>query len=138
GIEVTMEAGLIKVVSPIDESPAARAGILPNDLIASIDGASVQGLTLNQAVEKMRGPVNSRVKLGIIRSKVENPLEITIVRDTIRVRAVRWRVEASDVGYIRITSFNQQTNESFKQAVAGITTQVANDNLKGYILDLRN
>jgi carboxyl-terminal processing protease len=138
GIEVTMEDGLIKVVSPIDESPAARAGILPNDLIASIDDASVQGLTLTQAVEKMRGPVNSRVKLRIIRPKVEKPIEMTVVRDTIRVRAVRWRVEASDIGYVRITSFNQQTNEGFKQAVAGITTQVANDNLKGYILDLRN
>jgi len=138
GIEVTMTDGLLKVVSPIDETPAARAGILANDVIVSIDDAPVQGLTLSQAVERMRWPVNSRVKLKIIRPKIDNPLEITIVRDTIRVRSVRSHVEANDLGYIRITSFNEQTSESFKQAVADITRQVSNDNLKGYVIDLRN
>jgi carboxyl-terminal processing protease len=138
GIEVTMADGLLKVVAAIDDTPAAKAGILANDVIVGIDDAPVQGLTLNQAVEKMRGPVNSRIKLKIVRQKLENPLEISIVRDTIRIRAVRWHVEGSDVGYIRITTFNEQTNESFTQAVAEITRQVANDNLKGYIIDLRN
>jgi carboxyl-terminal processing protease len=138
GIEVTMEDGLVKVVSPIDDSPAAKAGILANDLIAGIDDVPVQGLTLGQAVDKMRGPVNSKVKLKIVRQKLENPLEFTIVRETIRVRAVRSHVEQNDVGYIRITTFNEQTAEAFTQAVSEITKQVANDNLKGYIVDLRN
>jgi carboxyl-terminal processing protease len=138
GLEVTMSDGLVKVVAPIDDAPAAKAGILTNDVIVGIDDASVQGLTLNQAVEKMRGPVNSGVKLKIVRQKQNHPLEFTITRDTIRVPAVRWHVESGDVGYIRITQFNEQTNESFKQAFADITRQVANDNLKGYIIDLRN
>ena len=138
GLEVTMADGLLKVVSPIDGAPAAKAGVLANDVIVSIDDAPVQGLTLNQAVERMRGPVNSRVKLKIVRQKLENPFEVTIVRDTIRVVAVRSRVEGGDVGYIRITMFNEQTDDSFKQAVADITRQVVNDNLKGYVIDLRN
>jgi carboxyl-terminal processing protease len=138
GLEVNMTDGLVKVVTPYDGSPGAKAGILANDVIVSIDDAPVHGLTLGQAVGKMRGPVNSRVKLKIVRQKLENPFEVTVVRDTIRVPAVRWHVEGSDVGYIRITQFNEQTNDSFKQAVADITRQVANDNLKGYVLDLRN
>jgi carboxyl-terminal processing protease len=138
GTEVTFTDGLLKVVAPIDDSPAMRAGVRANDVIVSIDDAPVQGLTLNQAVEKMRGPVNSRVKLKIVRPSVENPIEFTIVRDTIRVRAVRWRVEGGDIGYVRITSFNEQTEEAFRQALSEISRQIANDNLKGYIIDLRN
>jgi carboxyl-terminal processing protease len=138
GLEVNMTDGLVKVVTPYDGTPGAKAGILANDVIVSIDDTPVHGLTLNQAVEKMRGPVNSRVKLKIVRQKVENPFEVTVVRDTIRVPAVRWHVEGSDVGYIRITQFNEQTDASFKQAIADITRQVANDNLRGYVLDLRN
>ena len=138
GLEVTMADGLVKVVSPIDGAPAAKAGILANDVIVSIDDAPVQGLTLNQAVEKMRGPVNSRVKLKIVRQKLEKPFETVIVRDTIRVVAVRSRIEGGDVGYIRITTFNELTDFTFRQAIADITGRVANDNLKGYIIDLRN
>ena len=138
GLEVTMADGLVKVVSPIDGAPAAKAGVLANDVIVSVDDVSVQGLTLNQAVEKMRGPVNSRVKLKIVRQKLENPFDIVIVRDTIRVVAVRSRIEGGDVGYIRITTFNEQTDATFKQAIADIAGRVANDNLKGYIIDLRN
>ncbi len=138
GLEVTMADGLVKVVSPIDGAPAAKAGILANDVIVSIDDAPVQGLTLNQAVEKMRGPVNSRVKLKIVRQKLEKPFETVIVRDTIRVVAVRSRIEGGDVGYIRITTFNELTDSTFRQAIADITGRVANDNLKGYIIDLRN
>ena len=138
GIEVTMEDGLIKVVAPIDDTPAAKAGIMANDIITHLDDAPVQGLTLNQAVERMRGPVGSKVSLKIVRPNVSDPIILTIVRDTIRVRAVRWYIDGGDVGYIRVTSFNEQTEDAFKQAIAGISNQVANDNLKGYIIDLRN
>src|SRR4051812_11428750 len=112
GIEVTMEEGLIKVVAPIDETPAAKAGILANDVITQIDGEAVQGLTLNQAVDKMRGPVNSSVKLTIQRKEKKEPIEVSITREIIRVRSVRSRLEGDDIGYIRITQFNEQTNEN--------------------------
>ena len=138
GTEVTMTDGLLKVVAPIDDSPAMRAGVRANDVIFSIDGAPVQGLSLNQAVAKMRGPVNSVVNLKIVRPNVDKPIDFAITRDTIRVRAVRWRVESGDIGYIRITSFNEQTEEAFRQAFTEITKQATSDNLKGYILDLRN
>jgi carboxyl-terminal processing protease len=138
GAQVTLTDGLIKVVSPIDETPAMRAGIRANDVIVSVDDEPVQGLSLNQVVAKLRGPVNSRVKLKVVRPEFSEPIEFAITRDTIRVRAVRWRIESSDIGYIRITSFSEQTEEAFKQAFAEITTQAGNDNLKGYIIDLRN
>jgi len=137
GIEVTMEDGLIKVVAPIDDTPAAKAGILANDIIVKLDDEQVQGLTLNQAVEKMRGPVNTKIKLTIMRKGRDKPIEITIVRDIIRVRSVRWRVE-EDIGYIRITQFNEQTIENLKKAVADLSGQIPADKLKGYIIDLRN
>jgi hypothetical protein len=135
GIEVTMDSGLLRVVSAIDGTPAEKAGILANDVIVSIDDESAKGVTLAQAVGKMRGTVGSKVRLRIIRPKQDQPIDFTIVRDTIRVRAVRWRIEENDVGYIRITTFNEQTSESFKQAIAEIGKQVANDNLKGYVVD---
>jgi carboxyl-terminal processing protease len=138
GLEVHMTDGMLKVVAPYDGTPGAKAGIQANDVIIGIDDTPIQGLTLSQAIERLRGPVNSRVKLKLIRQKLENPFEVTIIRDTIHVPAVRWHVESGDVGYVRITQFNEQTNDSFKQAIADITRQVANDNLKGYILDLRN
>ena len=93
GIEVTMEDGLIKVVSPIDDTPASKAGIMANDIITNLDDEAVQGLTLNQAVEKMRGPVNTKIRLKIVRKGQDNPIEVTLVRDNIRVRSVRARVE---------------------------------------------
>ncbi len=138
GIEVTMQDGLIKVVAPIDDTPAAKAGVLANDLITKLDGEQVQGLTLNQAVEKMRGPVNTKIKLTIIRKGVDKPIEVSITRDIIRVRSVRSHVEGDDVGYIRITQFNEQTTEGLKHAIEQIQAKVAPDKLKGYILDLRN
>src|SRR3569833_114269 len=110
GIEVTMEDGLIKVVAPIDDTPAAKAGVMANDIITHLADEAVQGLTLNQAVEKMRGPVNTKIKLKVMRKGADKPVEISIVRDVIRVRAVRSRVEGDDVGYIRITQFNEQTS----------------------------
>jgi carboxyl-terminal processing protease len=138
GIEVTMEDGLIKVVTPIDETPAAKAGILANDIITQLDGEQVQGLTLNQAVEKMRGPVNTKIKLTVMRKGNDKPIEVSITRDIIRVKAVRSQVEGNDVGYIRMTQFNEQTTDGLKKAIADITAKVSNDKLKGYILDLRN
>ena len=138
GIEVTMEDGLIKVVSPIDDTPASRAGILANDIITTLDGEAVQGLTLNQAVDKMRGPVNTKIKLKIIRKGADKPIEVTLTRDNIRVRSVRARVEGGDIGYIRITTFNEQTTEGLKRELASLTKQIGDDKLKGFILDLRN
>src|SRR5918994_1296027 len=121
GIEVTMEDGLIKVVAPIDETPAAKAGVMANDIITKLDEEQVQGLTLNQAVEKMRGPVNTKIKLTITRKGQTEPVEVTIVRDVIRVRAVRSRVE-EDVGYIRVSQFNEQTTENLKKAITDLQT----------------
>lgn len=138
GIEVTMEDGLIKVVSPIDETPASKAGIMANDIISYLDDEAVQGLTLNQAVEKMRGPINTKIKLKIIRKGQDKPIEVTLVRDNIRVRSVRARVESDDIAYIRITTFNEQTTEGLKREMANLTTQIGSDKIKGYILDLRN
>jgi carboxyl-terminal processing protease len=138
GIEVTMEDGLIKVVTPIDDTPAAKAGILANDIITQLDGEQVQGLTLNQAVEKMRGPVNTKIKLTVMRKGNDKPIELSITRDIIRVKAVRSEVEGDDVGYIRMTQFNEQTTDGLKKAITDISAKVSNDKLKGYILDLRN
>jgi carboxyl-terminal processing protease len=132
-----MEDGLIKVVAPIDDTPAAKAGIMANDIITKLDDEQVQGLTLNQAVEKMRGPVNTKIKLTIMRKGQSKPVEVTISRDIIRVRAVRSRVE-DDVGYIRVTQFNEQTTENLKKALADLQTKVPADKLRGYVIDLRN
>jgi carboxyl-terminal processing protease len=138
GIEVTMEEGVIKVVAPIDETPAAKAGVLANDLITHLNDEPVQGLTLNQAVEKMRGPVNTKIRLKIVRKGQPNPIEVTIVRDIIRVRSVRSRTEDEDIGYIRITQFNEQTTEGLKKAIAELDGKIPAAKLKGYVLDLRN
>ena len=137
GIEVTMEDGLIKVVAPIDDTPAAKAGIRAGDVITHLDDDAVQGLTLNQAVEKMRGPVNTKINFKVMRKGADKPLDIAIVRDIIRVRSVRSKVE-DDVGYIRITQFNDQTTEGLKKAIKDLTDQIPADKLKGFVLDLRN
>jgi carboxyl-terminal processing protease len=138
GIEVTMEDGLIKVVAPIDETPAAKAGVMANDIITSLDDEPVQGLTLNQAVDKMRGPVNTKIKLKIMRKGQDAPVEVSITRDVIRVRSVRSRLEGDDVGYIRLTQFNEQTTEGLKKAISDLSGQAGNDKIKGYVIDLRN
>ena len=138
GIEVTMEDGLVKVVAPIDDTPAHKAGVMAGDIITHLDDEPVQGLTLNQAVEKMRGPVNTKIRLKIMRKGQDKPTEVTIVRDIIRVRPVRARVESDDVAYIRLTQFNEQTTEGLKKAIADMTAQIGNEKLKGYVLDLRN
>src|SRR5215467_10042661 len=138
GIEVTMEDGLIKVVAPIDDTPAAKAGVLANDIITQLDDSAVQGLTIDQAVDKMRGPVNTKIKLTIVRKGSDKPIEVTIVRDIIRVKSVRSHLEGSDVGYIRVTQFNERTTDGLKQAIKDLNSQVGADKIKGYILDLRN
>jgi carboxyl-terminal processing protease len=137
GIEVTMEEGLIKVVAPIDETPAAKAGIMANDIITHLDEEPVQGLTLNQAVEKMRGPVNTKIKLKIMRKGQDKPVEVSITRNVIHVRSVRSQLEGDNVGFIRVTQFNEQATDGLKKAIADLTTQ-SGDTLKGFILDLRN
>src|SRR5262245_2519668 len=138
GIEVTMEDGLVKVVAPIDETPAAKAGIRAGDLITQLDDDQVQGLTLNQAVEKMRGPVGTKIRLKLQRKGVDKPIEVTIERAIIRVRSVRWRTDGDDVGYIRLTQFNEQTTEGLKKAIAELQTQIPADKLRGYVIDIRN
>src|SRR5262249_48795475 len=137
GMEVTIEDGLVKVVAPIDETPAAKAGVMANDIISHVDGEPVQGLTLNQAVEKMRGPVDTRVKLTIIRKGSDKPIEISITRDIIRVRSVRANLQGEDVAYIRITQFSEQTTDGVRRALGELSAQ-AGDKLKGFIIDLRN
>jgi carboxyl-terminal processing protease len=137
GIEVTMEEGLIKVVAPIDETPAAKAGVMANDIITHLDDEPVQGLTLNQAVEKMRGPVNTKIKIKISRKGIEKPVEVSITRDVIRVRSVRSHMEGDDIGYIRVTQFNEQTTEGVRRAITDMSNQ-AGDKLRGFVVDLRN
>ena len=134
GIEVTMEGGYVKVVSPIDETPAFRAGMKAGDLITHLDGEHVQGLTLSQAVEKMRGPINSDITLTVRRDT--KSFDVTITRDKIRIRSVRSRTEGN-VGYVRITSFSEQTEAGLNKAVEKIKTELG-DKLVGFVLDLRN
>jgi carboxyl-terminal processing protease len=138
GIEVTEEDGAIKVVTPIDDTPAAKAGILSGDIITDIDGEAVQGLTLNQAVDKMRGAINTPVTLKIARGPKKEVKEIKIVRDVIKIQSVRSHVEGDDLGYIRITQFNEQTYDGLKAAMDKFQKDGPGDKLKGYIVDLRN
>ncbi len=135
GIEVTMENGFVKVVSPIDDTPAARAGVEPGDFITHLDGEAILGLSLNEAVDKMRGPVNTDLRLTIRREGSE-PFDLTITRDIIKIRSVRNRVE-DNVGYIRITTFNQQTTPGLKKAIEDIKAELGSE-LKGFVIDLRN
>jgi carboxyl-terminal processing protease len=138
GIEVTLEDGFVKVVAPIDDTPAAKAGILSGDIITQLDGQPVKGLTINQAVDRMRGPINSKIRLQITRKGVDKPFDVTLVRQTIKVRSVSSHVEDDDIGYIRITQFNAQAGDELKKAIADIAGKVPQDKLRGFILDLRN
>ena len=138
GIEVTQEDGIIKVVTPIDDTPAAKAGILSGDIITAIDETPTQGLTLDQAVEKMRGAINSPVKLKVVRGPKKEVKDFTVVRDLIKVQSVRSHVEGGDVAYIRITQFTEQTADGLKAAMEKLKTEIPPEKFKGYILDLRN
>jgi carboxyl-terminal processing protease len=135
GIEVTMENGFVKVVSPIDETPAHRAGVEPGDLITHLDGESVLGLTLNEAVDRMRGKVKTDLVVTIRRAEKE-PFDLVITRDVIKIRSVRDRVE-DNVGYIRITTFNQQTMPGLEASVEKIREEIGEE-IEGFVLDLRN
>ncbi len=144
GMEVTMESGVLTVVSPIDETPAARAGVRGRDVITHIDGESVDGLTLNQAVDKMRGPVKTKVTLSIYRAPSEDDaaeapetFDLELERDVIRVRAVRWEAKG-DIGYLRMTRFSEQTYENLEAGIAALKEEIGEEKIRGYVLDLRN
>src|SRR5580700_5659806 len=136
GIEVTQEDGLIKVISPIDGTPAAKAGIKSGDRIAAIDGTSIQGLALNDAIDKMRGPVGAKITLTILREGEKKPFDVTLERATVAVDATTWRREG-DIGYIRMPGFNEQTASGLEKGVRELKKQIG-PGLKGYVLDLRN
>ncbi len=136
GLEVTQENGIIKVVSPIDDTPAARAGLRSGDLITTIDNTTVQGLSLNDAVDKMRGPPNSTIRLVIKRENVDKPIEVSLQREVIHIQVVKAHLEG-DIGYVRLTQFNEQTDAGLRAAVAKFRQQLG-DRLHGVVLDLRN
>ena len=137
GIEVTMENGVVKVVSPNEDTPASRAGLMSGDLITHLDKEQILGLTLQEAVEKMRGPVNSPITLTIVRKGVDDPFDVKVVRDVIHINPVKYDVEGDDIGYIRITTFNEQTTANLQKAIDDLKKQIG-PKLKGYIVDLRN
>jgi carboxyl-terminal processing protease len=136
GIEVTMENGVIKVVAPIDDTPAFKAGILANDLITHLDNEQITGLTLEQAVEKMRGPVNTAITLTVVRKGREEPFDVKVTRDVIRINPVKARAE-DDVAYIKVSTFNEQTHASLVKAMDEMKKQIG-PRLRGYLIDLRN
>jgi carboxyl-terminal processing protease len=136
GIEVTMENGVVKVVSPIDDTPAAKAGLQTNDLITHLDGEQIVGLTLEQAVEKMRGPVNTPINLTIVRKGRDEPFDVKVVRDVIRINAIKARAEGDDVIYVKISTFNEQTHANPVKAIDGRKKSLGK-NVKGYVVDLR-
>ncbi|HKQ45703.1 MAG TPA: S41 family peptidase [Rhizomicrobium sp.] len=136
GIEVTQEDGLIKVISPIDGTPASRAGIKTGDRIAGIDGTSIAGLQLNEAIDKMRGAAGSKITLTILREGEKKPFDVTLIRAIVRVDAATYRREA-DIGYIRMPGFNEQTADGLERAVRDLKRQIG-PGIKGYVLDLRN
>ena len=140
GIEVTMERGLVKVVAPIADTPAERAGILTNDLIARLDGEDVLGLTLSEAVDIMRGKIGTKITLTVLREGEEDPLEIDIIRDIIEIKAVRYRAEGPEgqIAYIRLTTFNENTTKNLRKAMAELSASAGKEKFAGYILDLRN
>lgn len=137
GIEVTMENGFVKVVSPIDETPAFDAGVQAGDYVTHLDGEPVLGLTLSEAVDKMRGKVGTPIKLTIVREGLDEALEIEIIRDVIKIQSVKSRIEQDDIGYLRITTFNQNSMSGLEKAVKELKEE-GGDKIIGYVLDLRN
>src|ERR1700761_5509059 len=138
GMQITMENGRVKVVSPIDDTPAAKAGILAGDFITRIDNQIIAGMPLTDVVTKLRGAPGSSVSLELQRGTSPQPIEKTLTREIIKVRSVRSNVDGDNVGYIRITEFNNLAGDELKDAIKKISAQVPADKLKGYVLDLRN
>lgn len=136
GIEVTMEDGLVKVVAPMDGTPAADAGLQPGDLISALDGEPISGLTLNDAVEKMRGEIGTSIKLTVIRG-TQDPFDVTLKRAVIAVKSVRWELEQGNVGYVRVSSFSEKTDSGLREAIAKLK-EATKSELSGLVLDLRN
>ncbi len=138
GIEVTQQDGYVKVVSPIDGTPAAEAGVKPGDLIIKVDGKSVQGLTLNEAVDLMRGPVGSEIVITIVRKGVDKPFDISIIRDTIKIKATKAKLEDGAI-ILRISSFTDQTYPNLKEGLNKMLKKAGGiDKINGIVLDLRN
>jgi carboxyl-terminal processing protease len=137
GIEVNEDKGVIKVVSPIDDTPAARAGIKPGDIITALDGKTLIGLSLNDAVDRMRGPPNSKIMLTLKRQNVDKPIEVSLVREIIHIQVVKSRMEANDIGYVRLSQFTEQADSGIKAAVKALKAQNGGK-LRGLVLDLRN
>ena len=138
GIEVTQENGFVKVVTPIDDTPAARAGIQPGDFITHVDGEPILGLTLNEAVDMMRGPVGSDIIITVVREDIEEPFDVTLTRDTIKVSAVRARTEG-DVVILRVTSFTEQTYPNLEEGLKAQVEELGGmENVAGFVVDLRN
>nr|WP_321481727.1 S41 family peptidase [uncultured Cohaesibacter sp.] len=137
GIQVTMDKGVVKVISPMDDTPAHAAGILADDYITHLDGQPVRGMTLSEAVDKMRGKVGTKIKLTIVRENVEKPIEVEITREIIKLTSVKFKAQG-DVGYIRITQFNGQAFAGLTDAIEKLEEEIGEDKIKGYILDLRS
>ena len=136
GLEVTMEDGLVKVISPIDDTPAAKAGIKPGDFIAAIDGTPIQGMQLNDAVERMRGPAGSKLTLTVLRSGAKKPFDVGLTRAIVQVDTVKAHREG-DIGYVRLSAFNEETASGLERAIKQLRHQIG-PGIKGYVLDLRN
>jgi carboxyl-terminal processing protease len=136
GLEVTSDNGLVKVISPIDDTPASRAGMKAGDLILSLDGKSVEGLSLNDAVDRMRGPPGSTITLNIKREHVDKPIDVTMTREVIHIQVVKSALYG-DVGYIRMSSFNEESDPKLREAIAKLKDE-SHGNLKGLVFDLRN
>jgi carboxyl-terminal processing protease len=137
GIEVTEDQGLIRVISPIDDTPASRAGIKPGDIITALDGKSVEGLPLSKAVDEMRGPPNSKITLTIKRENVDKPILVSLERQVIHIQVVKDQIEPHDIGYIRLTQFTENADQAIRDAVAKLKQQ-GGGHLRALILDLRN
>ena len=138
GMEVTMENGVVKVIAPMDDTPASRAGILSGDYITHIDGEPILGLTLDEALDKMKGPANTDINITVIREGMDEPMEFDLTRATIRLRSVMHQIEREDIGYVRITTFNEQATRGLRRAIRDMQEELGDDGMKGLILDLRN
>ncbi|WP_460232077.1 S41 family peptidase [Aurantivibrio plasticivorans] len=136
GIEVGMENGFVKVISPIDDTPAARAGVEAGDLIIKLDEKPVKGMSISEAVDNMRGPIGSEIRITVVRDGIDQPFELTLVRDTIKVTSVRSRMVEPNYGYLRIAQFQLHTGSEVVSAVEKLKSE--SDDLRGIILDLRN